>query len=198
MHTLSYINRNFELYHLKIQDFESCIPIPEDLIFVALRQGINIVKEPSELIDFTDLERLIIGLNTFDLSFIKESDFRKQNTTLCPVVEEQTGEPILPYFEDDMIIYGSGYNPDENSFFLKIKSLKTLEELIPINQSLYINNEYYRMLYGFVLPVGQIDEYHHFSFPIPNTSGSFQFHIRIDDESGSKYYPSSNLYYDIS
>lgn len=86
-----------DLHHIKLENFDTCLPIPEDLIFVALRQGVTIVKEPIEAIQFTDLERLIMGLEAFDLSFVKDSDFRKQNSQICPYV------PPAPTLEIEVI-----------------------------------------------------------------------------------------------
>ncbi|PWA08974.1 hypothetical protein DB891_10000 [Flavobacterium laiguense] len=69
---------------MKIDSLEACFRIPEDLIFVACRQGIEFIKVAQESIAFTDIERLIMYSDHFDLSFIKLEDFRKQNSEMCP------------------------------------------------------------------------------------------------------------------
>lgn len=82
---LYYVTRNGHLGTLELPTFESCVPIPEDLIFVAYRDGINFVKEPPTKFPFSDVERLIMGSEFFDMRYLKDSDYRNQNTQLCPI-----------------------------------------------------------------------------------------------------------------
>lgn len=86
-YTLAYVNRNMSLGFIKATNLNVCITIPEDLIFVALRIDNVTIFDPDKSIHFTDIERLIIGLRgSFDLSFVKDSDYRKQNSQMCPVL----------------------------------------------------------------------------------------------------------------
>jgi hypothetical protein len=94
MYTLAYINRNMDLHFMEVQDENVCFPIPEDLIIVGVLQGNKAIFEPEEKLDLTNVERLIIGLRgSFDLSFVKFGDFRKQNSQMCPFI------PPLPTLE---------------------------------------------------------------------------------------------------
>jgi hypothetical protein len=92
MVTLAYLTRNLSLEFMPLPTVGECVSLPEDLIFVAYMDGTTIVKEPADsILEFSNVERLIMGLSAFDLSFVKDSDFRKQNTKICPVVI-----PVLP------------------------------------------------------------------------------------------------------
>jgi hypothetical protein len=88
--TLGYINRNKDLFYLELESFESCIILPEDLIFVSMRIGIEHIFDSQDKFPFTNIERDIMGLNQlFDLSFVKSSDYRKQNSKFCPYLAPQ-------------------------------------------------------------------------------------------------------------
>ncbi|MFV8344581.1 hypothetical protein [Flavobacterium sp. ZB4P13] len=85
MVTLAYLTRNMSLEFMPLPVKGECVSLPEDLIFVAYMDGTTIVKEPLDsVLEFSKVERLIMGLSAFDLSFVKDSDFRKQNTKICP------------------------------------------------------------------------------------------------------------------
>jgi hypothetical protein len=71
---------------MDLGSFQACVNIPEDLIFIALRDGTKFIKEPVETFDFTDIERLIMTTEFFDFNFLKDEDFRKQNTKICPIL----------------------------------------------------------------------------------------------------------------
>jgi hypothetical protein len=64
--------------------FDACVSIPESIIFVAYRDNLNFIKEPPEILPFTDIERLIMGSDYFDMKYLKDSDYRKANTKFCP------------------------------------------------------------------------------------------------------------------
>ena len=81
MITLYYVNKNQALGTIEIESFEACQPLPEGLIFVAFRDGLNFIKEPPQIYTFTDLERLIMGSEFFDMRYLKDSDFRKENSS---------------------------------------------------------------------------------------------------------------------
>ncbi|MFV8323579.1 hypothetical protein [Flavobacterium sp. LS2R12] len=86
MVTLAYLTRNMSLEFMPLPVEGECISLPEDLIFVAYMDGTKIIKEPYDsVLEFSNIERLIMGLDAFDLSFVKDSDFRKQNTQVCPL-----------------------------------------------------------------------------------------------------------------
>jgi hypothetical protein len=86
---LYFVNLNGELGVMDIPNFDACIEIKEPLIFVAFRDGNNFIKEPEVEYTFTDIERLIINNRdgAFDMSYVKESDYRRANTTLCPLLK---------------------------------------------------------------------------------------------------------------
>lgn len=70
----------------------NCIPIYEELIFTALFiDGVRILHpqndEQKKLFEiFTQQERYLISSEFFDSSLINEKDYRKQNSSFCPVV----------------------------------------------------------------------------------------------------------------
>lgn len=70
----------------------SCIPIYEDLIFTALFiNGQRILnpqnEEQKKLFEiFTQQERYLISSEFFDVNLINDKDYRKQNTSFCPVL----------------------------------------------------------------------------------------------------------------
>jgi hypothetical protein len=101
-YTLAYVNKNMDLHFIENVNLDVCISIPEDLIFVACRRGEETIFDPKGVIAFTPLERLIIGLRgSFDLGFVKDSDYRKQNSKMCPILIEET-----PSLDFQRIIYG--------------------------------------------------------------------------------------------
>lgn len=85
MYILYYLNDNYQFGTIEVRNLDTPVLIPENLIFINLRNGINFIKEPHECIDFTHLERLIISTEFFDMETIKQSDFRKANTYLTPL-----------------------------------------------------------------------------------------------------------------
>jgi hypothetical protein len=83
--TLGYINKNNDLHYIELDSFDVCIPLPEDLIFVSIRENTTHNFEPTDQFPFSNIERDIIGLHgSFDLSFVKDSDYRKANSKFCP------------------------------------------------------------------------------------------------------------------
>ncbi|MBZ4040983.1 hypothetical protein [Flavobacterium hibisci] len=97
MTTLYYLNKNKQMGVMKVVNINEPVLIPEDLIFCNVRFGVKFEKEPSDCIEFTDIERLIINSEFTDMDLLKESDFRKQNTYLdirCQVDFDQ------PYYGD--------------------------------------------------------------------------------------------------
>lgn len=87
MYTLYYVNENMNINTLETASLDEPLRIPERLIFVALRKGINFIKEPNKCIAFTDFERLIMSSDYNDLNFVNESHYRKENTYLEPLCQ---------------------------------------------------------------------------------------------------------------
>jgi hypothetical protein len=85
MYTLYYVNENMNINTLQTESLDEPLRIPERLIFVALRRGINFIKEPNKCIAFTDFERLLMSSEFNDLNFVNESHYRKENTYLEPL-----------------------------------------------------------------------------------------------------------------
>lgn len=86
-YTLYYLNRNYTINTIKCDTLDTSILIPEDLIFINIRQGVFFKREPHPCIDLTDLERLIMSTEFFDMQIIKDGDFRKANTYLSPLCD---------------------------------------------------------------------------------------------------------------
>lgn len=116
MYILYYFNQNYQIQTIEVDTLDAPILIPENLIFINLRKGINFIKEPHECIDFTHLERLIMASEFTDTEIIKDGDFRKANTFLTPLcpIEPQylsfdfdpkifiyEGAPVLAILETD-------------------------------------------------------------------------------------------------
>lgn len=93
MYILYYLNDNYQFGTIEARNLDTPVLVPENLIFVNLRNGINFIKEPHKCIDFTHLERLIMSTEFFDMETIKQSDFRKANTFLTPLCP--IGESVL-------------------------------------------------------------------------------------------------------
>jgi hypothetical protein len=93
MYTLYYVNENMNINTLETASLDEPLRIPERLIFVALREGINFIKEPHKCIAFTDFERLIMSSDYNDLNFVNESHYRKENTYLEPLC--QVNPPLI-------------------------------------------------------------------------------------------------------
>jgi hypothetical protein len=95
-YTLGYLNKNGDLHFMEFPSFDVCKTIPEDLIFVAIRQEFETIFDPPLKFPFTNIERCIIGLRgSFDMSFVKESDYRKQNSKFCPFDIDDTPQPLV-------------------------------------------------------------------------------------------------------
>jgi hypothetical protein len=83
--TLGYVNKNQDLHYIELDSFEACITLPEDLIFVSLREGTEHVFAPLTKFPFSNIERDIIGLKgSFDMSYIKDAHYRRANSKFCP------------------------------------------------------------------------------------------------------------------
>lgn len=95
MVTLYYLNKNNDIDTIELPTFEACIPLRETGLFIAFRDGLEFIKHPPEIFPFTNLERLIIGTEFFDANFIKDSDYRKENTSFCPKLPPLTFLPII-------------------------------------------------------------------------------------------------------
>lgn len=105
MITLYYLNKNHDIQTIELPSFDTCIPLKESGIFIAYRDGTNFIKNPPETFPFTNLERLIIGTEFFDTNYLKDSDFRNQNTQFCPKLAPVPPSPVLVPFDIT-------YNPD--------------------------------------------------------------------------------------
>lgn len=89
---VSYSKNGVLSYHSLIIDVDAvnCIPIYEDLIFVALFiDGKRLLQPTNErevcfFNSFTQQERYLIASEFFDSKLIRDSEFRKQNTPFCP------------------------------------------------------------------------------------------------------------------
>jgi hypothetical protein len=106
--TLGYVNKNQDLHYIELDSFEACITLPEDLIFVSLREGTEHVFAPLTKFPFSNIERDIIGLKgSFDMSYLKDADYRKANSKFCPydlpdVIQEPSFITIA--FESPLVI----------------------------------------------------------------------------------------------
>jgi hypothetical protein len=125
MVTLYYLNKNNDIETMELPVFDACVPLKESGIFIAYRDGINFVKNPPDTFPFTDLERLIIGTEFFDTNYIKESDYRKQNSSFCPVVPVQVS--LLQVF-DDVFINQSEGNVLSTIQCFDVQGLEPIEE----------------------------------------------------------------------
>lgn len=94
---LYYLNDNYTIQTLEVDNLDTPIFLPENLIFTNIRKGVHFIRQPHECIKLTHLERLIISTEFFDMSTIKQADFRRQNTYLevsCSGVTEIETEKI--------------------------------------------------------------------------------------------------------
>lgn len=129
MYTLYYLTKNWALNCMKVDSLDVCIPIPEDLIFVACRNGINFIKEPAEKLSFTDVERLIMSTEFYDTNFIKDEDFRKANSQMCPIQQPPPSSFNIETHDFDVqklpIIGGVAFalNGNEDSEFINEHSI---------------------------------------------------------------------------
>lgn len=106
---LYYINKNQVLGVMELSEFDKCIPLPENLIFVAYRDGLQFIKEPPQTFPFTDVERLIMGSEFFDMRYLKDSDFRKENSSFCRLVP-----PLVPPLVPSVKLYEFTIYPYED------------------------------------------------------------------------------------
>jgi hypothetical protein len=109
---LYYITKNHAIHTMDIGTFQTCVNIPEDLIFIALRDGSKFIKEPALSFEFTDIERFIMSTEFFDFGLIKDEDYRRQNTSFCPVKIDKKIE-ILSYENPFLNLYSENILDDD-------------------------------------------------------------------------------------
>lgn len=98
MYHLYYVTENLQIETLQIETLDDHIKIPQNLSFIAVRNGINFINEPSECLDFTPLERLSIAGKLDDISIFQNHTFRKANSFLKNLCKVDPYIKILGYF----------------------------------------------------------------------------------------------------
>nr|WP_294931278.1 hypothetical protein [uncultured Flavobacterium sp.] len=124
MYVLYYINENYALHTIEVENLNAPILLNEACIFTNIRKGIEFIKEPHQCLKLTDLERLIISTEFFDTSVIKQSDFRKAFTYLenvCQVDEiypiDYSFEPMIWFNEGLPVLRYNNYQSPHDIYF---------------------------------------------------------------------------------
>lgn len=165
MYVLYYLNSNFQIGTIEVETLNMPILIPENLIFINLRKGINFIKEPDQCCDFTHLERLIMASEFTDMETIKEGDFRRANTYLNVLCQVDLDKPYYdPNSPIPYIVYYQSTFGDEQVGKIHFNMPMPAQGLYEFEESYDKGVTWWRMTY--FCPQGEQIE-------IPENPGSF-------------------------